>query len=83
MPAPCAEAVSGELKTGSLYVHPGTILSVEASDDRVIVTWRPRGSEVRLATRAVRVFDATGASNAAASPDRLLGCAPQARCCTT
>jgi uncharacterized NAD(P)/FAD-binding protein YdhS len=72
MPAPAAASVAAELKAGSLQVHAGTILSVESSGDAVLVTWRPRGSEVRQAMRAVRVFNATGASNAAASPDRLL-----------
>jgi uncharacterized NAD(P)/FAD-binding protein YdhS len=72
MPAPAAASVAAELKAGSLQVHAGTILSVEPSGDAILVTWRPRGSEVRQAMRAVRVFNATGASNAAASPDRLL-----------
>jgi uncharacterized NAD(P)/FAD-binding protein YdhS len=73
MPAPAAEAVAAEQEAGSLRVYAGTIQSVERCGGKVLVTWRPHGGAVRQATRALRVFDATGASNAGASPDRLLG----------
>jgi uncharacterized NAD(P)/FAD-binding protein YdhS len=73
MPAPAADAVAAEQDAGSLRIHAGTILSVEPSGGGVVVTWRPRGSAVRMETRALRVYDATGAATAAASPDRLLG----------
>jgi uncharacterized NAD(P)/FAD-binding protein YdhS len=73
LPAPAAEAVAAEQDAGSLRIHAGTILSVEPCEGGVLVTWRPRGSVVRMETRALRVFDATGAATAAASPDRLLG----------
>lgn len=73
MPPPAAEAVSTERDAGTLRVQAGTILSVEPCEGGVQVNWRPRGSVAWQATRAVRVFDATGAANAAGSPDRLLG----------
>ncbi|MEA2788308.1 MAG: hypothetical protein QOG73_714 [Acetobacteraceae bacterium] len=73
MPAPAAEAVRAERDAGSLRIHAGTILSAEPCDGGVLVNWRPRGDVAAQSTQAVRVFDATGASNAAGSPDRLLG----------
>jgi uncharacterized NAD(P)/FAD-binding protein YdhS len=72
MPTPAAEAIATEQEAGSLRIHAGTILSVEPCEGGFLVAWRPRGSAVRMETRALRVFDATGASTAAASPDRLL-----------
>jgi uncharacterized NAD(P)/FAD-binding protein YdhS len=72
MPLPAAAAIAAMREQGTLAVHAGSVLSVEATAPGARVTWRPRGASLPATIDAARVIAATGTPNAAAVADPLL-----------